>query len=93
MNAPRRNRARILTPDALKQLREKVRSREVEENSGFKYTLEKLGELTGLDPETVKNVLDGNGSDKRTIARWFETFGLILAESNHLSGLSHSSTG
>ena len=84
MNAPRRNRARVLTPDGLKQLRERVRSRENEENSGFKYTLEKLGELTGLDPETVKNVLDGNGSDKRTIARCFESFGLILADSDHM---------
>ena len=84
MNAPRRNRARVLTPDGLKQLRERVRSREHEENSGFKYTLEKLGELTGLDPETVKNVLDGNGSDKRTIARCFESFGLILADSDHM---------
>jgi tetratricopeptide (TPR) repeat protein len=84
MNAPRRNRARVLTPDALKQLRERVRSHENEENSGFKYTLERLGELTGLDPETVKNVLDGNGSDKRTIARCFETFGLILTDHDHI---------
>lgn len=90
MNTPRRNRARVLTPDALKQLRERVRSRENEENAGFKYTLERLGELTGLDPETVKNVLDGNGSDKRTIARCFETFGLTLEDSDHIPAVQAS---
>jgi hypothetical protein len=78
MNAPRRNRGRVLTPDGLKKLRERMRSHEAEENAGFKYTLERLGELTGLDPETVKNVLDCKGSDKRTIARCFESFGLTL---------------
>jgi len=90
MNTPRRNRARVLTPDALKQLRERVRSRENEENAGFKYTLERLGELTGLDPETVKNVLDGNGSDKRTIARCFESFGLTLEDSDHIPAVQAS---
>ena len=73
MNAPKRSRARVLTPEGLQKLRERVRSHEVEENAGFKYTLKRLGELTGLDPETVKNVLDCKGSDKRTIARCFET--------------------
>jgi tetratricopeptide (TPR) repeat protein len=84
MNTPKRNRARILTPEGLKKLREQIRSQETEENAGTKYTLEKLGELTGLDPETVKNVLDCKGSDKRTIARCFESFGLTLAESDHI---------
>ena len=84
MNAPKRKRARILTASGLKKLREQLRSHEVEANAGFKYTLERLGELTGLDPETVKNVLDCKGSDKRTIARCFETFGMTLAESDHI---------
>ena len=84
MSSPKRNRARILTASGLKKLREQMRSHEVEENAGFKYTLERLGELTGLDPETVKNVLDCKGSDKRTIARCFETFGLTLEESDHI---------
>ena len=84
MNAPKRSRARLLTPEGLQKLRERVRSHEVEENAGFKYTLERLGELTGLDPETVKNVLDCKGSDKRTIARCFETFGLALEDSDHI---------
>lgn len=84
MNAPRRNRARVLTPDGLKKLREQLRSHEVDQNAGFKYTLERLGELTGLDPETVKNVLDCKGSDKRTIARCFESFGLTLNDSDHI---------
>jgi tetratricopeptide (TPR) repeat protein len=84
MNAPKRNRARVLTPDGLKKLREQMRSHEMEENSGYKYTLERLGELTELDPETVKNVLDCKGSDKRTIARCFESFGLTLEDSDHI---------
>jgi len=84
MSSPKRNRARILTASGLKKLREQMRSHEVEANAGFKYTLERLGELTGLDPETVKNVLDCKGSDKRTIARCFETFGMTLAESDHI---------
>src|SRR5579883_1016834 len=84
MSSPKRNRARILTASGLKKLREQIRSHEVEENDGFKYTLERLGELTGLDPETVKNVLDCKGSDKRTIARCFETFGLTLMDSDHI---------
>jgi hypothetical protein len=75
----------MLTPDGLKKLRERLRSHEIEANSGYKYTLERLGELTGLDPETVKNVLDCKGSDKRTIARCFESFGLTLEESDHIS--------
>lgn len=85
MNTPKRSRARVLTPEGLKKFRERLRSHEAEENAGTKYTLEKLGELTGLDPETVKNVLDGKGSDKRTIARCFESFGLTLADDDHVS--------
>ncbi|MBW4691075.1 MAG: tetratricopeptide repeat protein [Lyngbya sp. HA4199-MV5] len=92
MNAPKRSRARVLTPEGLQKLREQVRSHEVEENAGFKYTLERLGELTGLDPETVKNVLDCKGSDKRTIARCFETFGLTLAESDHIPAAQATTT-
>ncbi|MBW4694679.1 MAG: ATP-binding protein [Lyngbya sp. HA4199-MV5] len=84
MSSPKRNRARVLTASGLKKLREQMRSHEVEEHAGFKYTLERLGELTGLDPETVKNVLDCKGSDKRTIARCFESFGLTLEDSDHI---------
>ncbi|UBF28515.1 ATP-binding protein [Kovacikia minuta CCNUW1] len=92
MSSPKRNRARILTASGLKKLREQMRSHEVDENAGFKYTLERLGELTGLDPETVKNVLDCKGSDKRTIARCFETFGLTLAESDHIPAAQATTT-
>jgi tetratricopeptide (TPR) repeat protein len=92
MNAPKRSRARVLIPEGLQKLRERVRSHEVDENAGFKYTLERLGELTGLDPETVKNVLDCKGSDKRTIARCFESFGLTLAESDHIPATQATTT-
>ena len=84
MNARKRNRARVLTPEGLKKLREQIRSHEQDQNFGYKYTLEKLGELTGLSSETVKNVLDGPGCDKSSIARCFETFGLTLTDSDHV---------
>jgi len=84
MSSAKRNRARVLTASGLKKLRERLRSHEAEENAGYKYSLERLGELTGLDPETVKNVLDCKGSDKRTITRCFESFGLTLADSDHI---------
>jgi tetratricopeptide (TPR) repeat protein len=85
MNAAKRNRARVLTPEGLKKLQAQVRSHEDDHNWGKKYTLERLGELTGLDPETVKNVLEAKGSDKRPIARCFETFGLTLTDSDHVA--------
>ncbi|NJN90598.1 MAG: hypothetical protein HC878_09670 [Leptolyngbyaceae cyanobacterium SL_5_14] len=87
MTSPRRNRARILTDSGLKKLRERVRSHEVEENAGYKYSLERLGELTGLNSETVKNVLDSKGSDKGTLVRCFEAFGLTLEESDYVSAV------
>ncbi len=92
MNTAKRSRARVLTPEGLKKLRERMRSHEAEHNAGTKYTLEKLGELTGLDPETVKNVLDGKGSDKRTIARCFDSFGLTLADSDHIPAAQATAT-
>jgi hypothetical protein len=87
MSSAKRNRARILTASGLKKLRERIRSHEVEANAGYKHTLERLGELTGLDPETVKNVLDCKGSDRRTIARCFESFGLTLEDSDHVGAV------
>lgn len=85
MNTPRRNRARVLTPQGQKKLGERVRSHEADHNGGVKYSLEKLGELTGLDPETVKNVRDGKKADKSSIVRCFESFGLTLEESDHVA--------
>lgn len=87
MTSPRRNRARILTDSGLKKLRERMRSHEVEGNTGYKYSLERLGELTGLNSETVKNVLDSKGSDKGTLVRCFESFGLTLEESDYISAV------
>lgn len=87
MNSPKRNRARVLTASGLEKLRAQRRSHEVEENAGYKYSLERLGELTGLDPETVRNVVDCKGSDKRTLSRFFETFGLTLEDSDHIQAV------
>jgi tetratricopeptide (TPR) repeat protein len=90
MSSPRRNRARILTASGLKKLREQIRAHESEENAGYKYSLERLGELTGLNSETVKNVLDCKGSDKGTLVRCFESFGLTLKESDYISAVQAS---
>ncbi|NJL40763.1 MAG: hypothetical protein HC899_31510 [Leptolyngbyaceae cyanobacterium SM1_4_3] len=87
MNSSRRNRARILTASGLKKLREQTRAHEIEENAGYKYSLERLGELTGLNSETVKNVFDCKGSDKGTLVRCFEAFGLTLEESDYVSAV------
>lgn len=84
MTAPKRNRARVLTTNGLKKLCDRIREWEREENGGIKCTQERLGELTGLDPETVKNVLERRGSDKKTIARCFASFDLTLEESDYI---------
>jgi GTPase SAR1 family protein len=82
----RRNRGRILTTSGLKKLRERIRLHELEENAGFRYTLERLAELTGFFPETVKNVLDCRRPvDTRTINRFFEAFGLTLENADYMS--------
>jgi hypothetical protein len=53
----RRNRGIILTPLGLQKLQNAKLKSEVEENSGNKYTFEKLGELTRLTPMTLRKVL------------------------------------
>ncbi|MEM9809536.1 MAG: hypothetical protein AAF959_30170, partial [Cyanobacteria bacterium P01_D01_bin.56] len=83
----RRNRAKVLTQDALQQLKEQIRQHELEENAASKYSLEKLGELTGLDPETVKKVLDRQGADRRSLDRCFTTFGLTLTDKDYIAAI------
>ncbi|MEM7771154.1 MAG: hypothetical protein AAF327_11660 [Cyanobacteria bacterium P01_A01_bin.37] len=69
MTKQRRNRAKVLTDEALKRLKTQIRQHECDENGVVKYSLEKLGELTGLDPETVGKVLSRQGNDKRVLDR------------------------
>ena len=83
MSAKKRNRARILTPEGLQKLQDCIRERELADNAGYRYSLEKLGELTGLDPGTVAKILDRDGSDKRSLNRCFQAFGLTLEENDH----------
>ena len=85
MSAKKRNRARILTPEGLQKLQGCIRERELADNAGYRYSLEKLGELTGLDPGTVAKILDRDGSDKRSLNRCFQAFGLTLEEEDHIS--------
>ncbi|MDJ0706949.1 MAG: AAA family ATPase [Leptolyngbyaceae cyanobacterium MO_188.B28] len=85
MSAKKRNRARILTPNGLQKLQSCIRERELADNAGYRYSLEKLGELTGLDPGTVAKILDRDGSDKRSLNRCFQAFRLTLEEDDHIS--------
>ncbi|NET32065.1 MAG: ATP-binding protein [Cyanothece sp. SIO1E1] len=84
MAKQRRNRAKVLTPDALQQLKAMIRQHEWDENAASRYSLEKLGELTGLDPETVKKVLERQGADKRSLDRCFTVFGLTLTDEDYI---------
>lgn len=85
MAKQRRNRSKVLTSDALKRLKAGIRQHECDENGATKYSLEKLGELTGLDPETVKKVLERQGTDKRSLDRCFTAFGLTLTDEEFIS--------
>lgn len=85
MAIQKRNRARILTPDGLRKLNGEIRQRELDDNAGSKFSLERLGEITGLDPETVRKVLNCQGSDKRTLTYCFNAFGLALSDADHRS--------
>ena len=81
----KRNRGYILTPKALARLNAQIRQKEHDENAGAKLSLEKLGEMTGLDPKTVKKVLDCQKTDKKTLTRFFEVFDLTLTQANCVS--------
>jgi tetratricopeptide (TPR) repeat protein len=71
-----------LTPVGLRKLRDRIAKREIE-NGGRKYTLERLGEITEIDPATVKKVLNCQGSDESKIRQCFKKFGLTLEDSDY----------
>jgi hypothetical protein len=85
MATKKRNRARVLTPAGLSKLHDQIQQLEQDENAGAKLSLEKLGEVTGLDPDTVKKVLECQGSDKRSLGRCFSAFDLVLDDADHMA--------
>lgn len=81
---PRRQRGILLSPQGWKRLQDARREAEIQENSGERYTLEKLSERTGLDFSTVAKVLEREvGVDKRTLERFFSAFNLELDKSDY----------
>ncbi|MBT9316452.1 tetratricopeptide repeat protein [Leptothoe spongobia] len=83
--AAKRKRARVLTLEGLQKLQVQIRQQELADNDGNRYSREKLGELTGLDPKTVTKVLDQSGSDRSVLKRCFESFGLVLEANDYYS--------
>jgi WD40 repeat protein len=77
----KRNRGIILTPEGLHRIQEARFKSEQIDNSGQRYTLEKLSDLTELDIHTIKRVLAcKQGVDQRTLERFFIAFNLELTE-------------
>lgn len=80
----RRKRGVVLTADGQQKLQTSIRQAEQNDNFSEKYTLQDLSDRTGLDPGTVAKVLDAEeGVDRRTIERFFQTFGLTLEEKDY----------
>ena len=80
----KRNRGVVLTHQGLKKLHEAKLKSEQQENFGDRYTHEQISELTRLDINTVKKVLDAQvGVDKRSLDKFFLAFELQLTEEFH----------
>ncbi|UBF30000.1 AAA-like domain-containing protein (plasmid) [Kovacikia minuta CCNUW1] len=81
MNRPirRRRRGVVLTPWGLQKL-QAARSRvELEKNSGNRFTLEDLGDRTGLSVDTLIKVFARDiGVDRQTLRNCFSAFDLVL---------------
>lgn len=59
----------------------------ISRRAGHKYTLKKIGALTGLNSATIKGILARNGSYQRTIECCFTAFGLTLEASDYTSAI------
>ncbi len=80
----RRRRGVILTPQGSNKLQKAKSEAEFKENCGYRYTLEKLSDRTGLAVDTLLRVNNGSTSvDKQTLKRYFRAFNLILEPSDY----------
>lgn len=78
---PRRQRGVLLTPTGWKKLQEALGEAETWENSGTRYSLEALSSRTGIEPTTIRKVLEREkGVDKQTLKRFFQGFDLELEQ-------------
>jgi DNA-binding MarR family transcriptional regulator len=81
---PRRKRGIILTPQGWEKLQRSIRESEIQENFGYRYTLEELGDRTGLDPDTAAKLINRKAPvDKRTLELFFQAFNLELLASDY----------
>lgn len=80
----KRKRGIILTSQGLKKLQQAKNEAEFQKNSGHRYTLEALSELTGLAVDTLMKVFAcESGVDKQTLKCCFSTFNLSLELSDY----------
>ena len=78
---PRRQRGVLLTLTGWKKLQEALGEAETWENSGSRYSLEALSTRTGVEPTTIRKVLEREkGVDKQTLKRFFQGFDLELEQ-------------
>ncbi|MEO0967723.1 MAG: NB-ARC domain-containing protein [Cyanobacteria bacterium J06639_18] len=81
----KRNRGVILTPSGWHKLQNARVELELRENSGDKYTLEKLSELTGLTSVTLAKILGCEEKvDKNTLLNAFKAFDIKLNRDDYL---------
>jgi len=80
----KRNRGLILTLEGWQKLQNTKSEWEIQENFGYKYTLEELSERVGITPVTFRKVLTREtGVDKQTLVRLFMAFNLELDKSDY----------
>lgn len=80
----KRKRGVILTPQGWNKLQQAKSEAELEENPGFRYTLEALSERTGLSVDTLLRVNNCSAAvDKQTLMRYFNAFNLVLEDSDY----------
>jgi len=76
---PRRKRGVVLTVRGWQRLQTTQRRLEIQENAGNSYTLEELGELTALSPNTIAKVQYRQVAvDRQTLESYFSAFNLTL---------------
>jgi WD40 repeat protein len=78
----KRHRGVVLTPNGLSKLQAAKLESEQQKNYSEKYTYEQISELTSLDLNTIKKVLEGKqGVDKRSLEKFCFAFHVeLLAE-------------
>ncbi len=80
----KRKRGVILTTQGLKKLQAAKSQAEMDDNSGKRYTLETMSELTTLSVDTLMKILKCElGVDKQSLKYFFQTFGLNLQENDY----------